>query len=117
SAAYPARGYARDLARLGVDPVHPESVFPQHAGLLDSSLAKPTCTAGTWCEKSGYKFTFAPACPKLLCREFVAMATPMSASSGARNFCATSDGMVRYRVGPLSTPLSPEECRRWAPLQ
>jgi type II secretory pathway pseudopilin PulG len=117
SATYPARGFSRDLARLGVDPVHPDSVTPQHAGLLDSSFAKPSCTVGTWCEKSGYKFTFGPACPRLLCQEFVAIATPAAASSGARNFCATSDGVVRYRVGPLSDPLSANECRRWVPLQ
>jgi len=117
SATYPARGYARDLSRLGVDPVHPDSVSPQHAGLLDSSFAKPSCTVGSWCEKSGYRFTFGPACPRLLCQEFVAIATPASASSGSRNFCATSDGVVRYRVGPLSNPLSADECRRWVPLQ
>jgi type IV pilus assembly protein PilA len=118
SAAYPARGYARDLARLGFDPQHPDTISPQHAGLLDPSLAKANCTTGTWCEKSGYKFTFAPACPKLICNEFVAIAAPVSPSAGGKNFCATSDGVIRMKPGlPLSAPISAAECRSWGPLR
>jgi type II secretory pathway pseudopilin PulG len=117
SVAYPARGYSRDLARLGVDPTHPDNVTPQHAGLLDASFAKPTCTAGTWCEKSGYKFMFAPSCPRLLCQEFVAIGTPVANGAG-KSFCATSDGVVRVKAAlPLFTPISAAECRSWTPLQ
>jgi hypothetical protein len=118
SATYPARGYARDLARLGPFPGQPDVVTANHAGLVDGAFAKPTCTTGTWCEKSGYKFTFGDACPKLLCQEFVAVATPASSSSGGRNLCAVSDGVIRYRVGPpLFAPISARECRTWTPLQ
>jgi len=118
STTYPARGYARDLASLGVDPLPPGPVSPKHAGLLDSSLAKSTCTLGTWCEKSGYRFTFAPTCPKLLCSEFVAIATPVSASTGGRSFCATSDGVVRSKVhAPLIMPMGAKECRSWQPME
>ena len=117
SATYPARGYARDLARLGADSLHPGDVSPQHAGLLDSSFAKSSCTAGTWCEKAGYKFTFAQVCPRLICQEFVAVATPASGTIG-RSFCATSDGVVRFKAGaPLLNPISASECRSWQPLQ
>jgi len=117
-ATYPARGYSRDLASLGVDPQQPNTVTPKHAGLIDFSLAKPTCTAGTWCEKSGYRFTFSPVCPKLMCQEFVAVATPVAAAAGTRNFCATSDGVVRFKVeAPLIAPLLPSQCRAWQPLE
>lgn len=115
---YPARGYAKDLASLGVDPLQPDAVTPKHAGLIDSGLAKPTCTAGTWCEKSGYKFTFSPVCPRLMCQEFVAIATPVAPTAGTRNFCATSDGVVRFKVeAPLIAPLLASQCRAWQPLQ
>jgi len=117
-ATYPGRGYAKDLASLGVDPAQPNAVSPKHAGLIDSLLAKPTCSAGTWCEKSGYKFTFSPVCPKLLCQEFVAIATPVAPAAGTKNFCATSDGVVRFKVeAPLIAPLLPSQCRAWQPLE
>lgn len=117
-ATYPARGFAKDLASLGVDPMHPDVVTPKHAGLIDTLLAKPTCTAGTWCEKSGYKFTFSPVCPKLMCQEFVAVATPVAAAAGTKNFCATSDGVVRFKVeAPLIAPLLASQCRAWQPLE
>lgn len=118
SNSYPARGYARDLASLGADPSAPGSYTPKHAGLLDMSLGRPECKVGTWCEKSGYKFTFASVCPKLMCQEFVAVATPVAAASGTKNFCATSDGVVRFRVeAPLLAPLLPSQCRAWQPLE
>ena len=118
SATYPARGYARDLASLGVDPLQSGTVSPKHAGFLDESLAKSTCTLGTWCEKSGYRFAFAPTCPKLLCSEFVAIATPVSASTGGRSFCATSDGVVRSKThAPLIMPIGAKECRSWQPME
>jgi type II secretory pathway pseudopilin PulG len=118
SNSYPARGFARDLASLGADPGAPGSYTPRHAGLLDMSLARPECKAGTWCEKSGYKFTFSPVCPRLLCQEFVAIATPVAAAAGTKNFCATSDGVVRFKVdAPLIAPLLPSQCRAWQPLE
>jgi type II secretory pathway pseudopilin PulG len=118
SSAYPARGYARDLASLGVDPSTPGSYTPKHAGLLDMSLAKPECKVGTWCEKSGYNFTFGQACPRLLCQEFMAIATPVSTSIGGKTFCATSEGVIRFRVMPgFSTPITAKECKQWEPLE
>lgn len=115
---YPARGYAKDLASLGVDPAQSNAVTPKHAGLIDFNFAKPNCTAGTWCEKSGYKFTFSPVCPKLMCQEFVAVATPVAAAAGTKNFCATSDGVVRFKVeAPLTAPLLASQCRAWQPLE
>jgi type II secretory pathway pseudopilin PulG len=118
SNAYPARGYARDLASLGSDPGAPGVYTPKHAGLLDMALAKPDCRVGTWCEKSGYNFTFGQTCPKLLCQEFVAIATPVSTSNGGRSFCATSEGVIRYTVmPPLSGSITVKECRQWQPLE
>jgi len=118
SNAYPARGYARDLASLGVDPNDPGVYTPKHAGLLDMALAKPECKVGTWCEKSGYNFTFGQACPRLLCQEFVAIATPVSTSTGGKTFCATSEGVIRYSVmHPFGPSITARECKQWQPLE
>jgi type II secretory pathway pseudopilin PulG len=118
SNAYPARGYARDLASLGSDPNAPGVYTPKHAGLLDMALAKPECKVGTWCEKAGYNFTFGQACPKLLCQEFVAVATPVSVSTGSRSFCVTSEGVIRYNtMPPFGGSISVKECKQWQPLE
>ena len=117
SATYPDKGYARNLAALGPDPRRPEASSPEHAALIESSLGNPSCTAGKWCEKSGYRFTLASVCSMQPCEEFVAIATPVSASTGERSFCSTSDGVIRSKSGVLLIPLRPAECRKWIPLQ
>jgi|KBSMisStaDraftv2_1062788.scaffolds.fasta_scaffold00314_19 type II secretory pathway pseudopilin PulG len=118
SNAYPARGYARDLASLGSDPNAPGVYTPKHAGLLDMALAKPECKVGAWCEKSGYNFTFGQACPKLLCQEFVAVATPVAVGTGSRSFCVTSEGVIRYNaMPPFSGSITVKECKQWQPLE
>ena len=117
SATYPARGFARDLAMLGPFPGQAGVASANHASLIDSKLANATCTAGAWCEKSGYRFAFAPVCKIAPCKEFVAVATPVSTSTGSRNFCATSDGVIRFSVGPpLTSTISAAKCNSWAPL-
>jgi len=103
---------------LGVDPNDPGVYTPKHAGLLDMALAKPECKVGTWCEKSGYNFTFGQACPRLLCQEFVAIATPVSTSTGGKTFCATSEGVIRYSVmHPFGPSITARECKQWQPLE
>ena len=77
SATYPDKGYARNLAALGPNPRRPEVSSPEHAALIESTLGNPSCTAGKWCEKSGYRFTLASVCSMQPCEEFVAIATPV----------------------------------------
>jgi hypothetical protein len=117
-ATYPQNGYAPDFAALGSNPAQPNDYSPQHAGLIESTLGNPTCTAGTWCIKSGYRFTITTACKLQKCREYVVTATPVSSSTGTRNFCSTSDAVVRFQLAsPLNSPLRAAECRTWPPLQ
>ena len=116
--AFPMRGFARTLAALGPDPSAANSSTPAHAGLIDSTLGNPACTAGAWCEKSGFRFTMQAACKLARCTDFVVVGTPSSASTGTRNFCATSEGVVRFNASPpLTSPITVAECRAWAPLQ
>jgi hypothetical protein len=116
--AFPMRGFARALAALGPDPNGANSYTPAHAGLIDSTLGNPACTVGAWCEKSGFRFSMQAACKMARCTDFVVVGTPVSASTGTRNFCATSEGVVRFNVGPpLASPITVAECRAWVPLQ
>jgi len=119
ASTYPQRGFARDLASLGPRPDGINTPSPQHAGFVDSTLAKATCTAGTWCIKDGYRFRIVATCrPQQPCLDFVVVATPVSANIGTRNFCSTSDAVVRFQVAPpLSAAVTAKECKSWAPLQ
>lgn len=129
---YPDKGYAPDLATLGPGPSGSCSEgSAEHACLLDNVLANSNCAAGTWCNKGGYRFSLSS---EGNCREkpvslqegqqdtgsecnFVVVATPISTATGRKNFCATSDAIVRYRYGsPLSEPISVQECSGWSPI-
>ena len=115
---YPDKGYAPDLATLGPDPGGTAAVSADHAGLLDSILGNSSCTAGAWCTKSGFRFSVKAVCIQRTCADFVVTATPVSGDTGARSYCATSDGLVRAWTGPpLTSPVSLSECRAWRPLR
>ena len=117
-AEYPQRGYAPDLATLGIDPRGPVSYSEGHAGLISETLANESCTGGAWCTKSGYRFTVRSICKQRLCKEYVVVATPVDSNTGTRSFCSTSDAIVRYKPGsPVASPLSVAECKAWSPLQ
>jgi len=118
SASYPQRGFAQNLATLGSDPAAPRAATANHAGLIDATLGSPSCTASSWCEKSGYRFRVTAECQQRACQDFVAIANPVSTSTGTRYFCSTSDGVIRYRFGaPLNFAPSLSDCQSWQPLQ
>jgi type II secretory pathway pseudopilin PulG len=118
SSSHPQRGYARDLAELGSDPRGPGVHSTSHASLIDPTLGNATCTASAWCSKSGYNFNLRAICRERGCKEFVAVGTPATTGTGTKNFCSTSDGVIRFNVGPPVTALiTASECRKWAPLQ
>jgi hypothetical protein len=115
---YPSRGYAPNLASLGTDPRGPRAVSPDHAGLIDQTLANESCTADAWCTKSGFQFRVISLCKQHLCKEYVVLATPVDSNTGTRSFCSTSDGVIRFKAAPtLTSPVSVSECRAWPPLQ
>jgi hypothetical protein len=115
---YPQRGFATDLAKLGPDPDVFGKSSIDHANLMDATLTTASCIAGSWCEKSGLRFSVSAVCKARRCSEYVVVSTPVSSSTGTRSFCSTSDGVVRYKLGdPLASPVSAAECRTWSPLQ
>jgi type II secretory pathway pseudopilin PulG len=118
TSTYPQRGYAPNLAALGPDPRGPNAQSPDHASFVDNTLGNESCTADAWCTKSGFHFRLTAVCKQHLCKEYVVVATPVDDNAGARNFCSTSDGVVRFQLGPpLTSPLSVAECKAWQPLQ
>ncbi|HEX8872733.1 MAG TPA: hypothetical protein VF758_08210 [Candidatus Acidoferrum sp.] len=117
-ATYPQRGFAPDLASLGPNSRGTNTYSADHAGLIDESLANSGCTVNAWCTKSGFNFMVSAVCKKQRCSDYVVVATPVSPNTGVRSFCATSDGLIRFRAGPaLSSPLSISECKGWPPIQ
>ncbi len=111
---YLQNGYARDLASLGPDPHDSSLKTSRHAALIDADLGNASCTSGAWCEKAGYRFAITALCQMRSCREFVAVATPVSFNTGSRSFCSTSDGAIRFHAGtPLMLPVSVAECMSW----
>ncbi len=123
---YPARGYAPDMATLGngSDATCSGGGTEQHACLLTGALGSAVCTSGVWCQKNGYRFTIVSDCgasaqqgEDAACKEFVAVATPISAATGLHNYCSVSDAIVRVRRGgPLTSPPTAEECGEWPPI-
>lgn len=118
AATYPNRRYAPNLATLGIDPRGPGTRSPDHAGLLDATLANESCTGDAWCTKSGYRFRVTSVCKQHVCGEYVMVATPVDSNTGTRSFCSISDAVIRYKTGsPITAPLSAAECKAWAVLQ
>jgi type II secretory pathway pseudopilin PulG len=119
AATYPNRGFAQNLASLGNDPKGPENYSTEHAGMIDGSLANESCRAEGWCTKSGYLFQVKTTCKAKNCSEYVIIATPVSASTGTRSFCSTSDGVLRFHTEdhPLSEAPSAAECKGWQAIQ
>jgi type IV pilus assembly protein PilA len=115
---YPKRGFAPDLASLGTPPGGGSTTTPERANLLAEPLAESSCTGDAWCIKSGYQFRIKASCKLHMCTEYVAVATPVSAETGNRSFCSTSDAVIHFQSGPpLTAPLTAADCQKWPPLQ
>jgi type IV pilus assembly protein PilA len=115
---YEDRGYAPNLAALGGYPSGPARGTLHHAGLIDASLGNDSCTGDAWCTKNGYRFRVTTACKQLPCKEYLVTASPVDTNAGIRNFCSTSDGVIRYKTGEsITPPTAVAECKAWTPLQ
>jgi type II secretory pathway pseudopilin PulG len=120
STMYQNKGYARSLAAMG-PPTNGDcsgsNGTAAHACLLDGVLGNASCTAGKWCTKGGYRFIVSGICLQTGCKSYVATATPVSTSTGTKNFCTEADAVIRQHIGePLQSPLTAAECRTWKPL-
>jgi type IV pilus assembly protein PilA len=118
SVSYPSNGYAASLAALGPGgPAGCTQSTADHACLMDRVVAGPNCTAGTWCTKSGYRFSMTGICKQTICSDYVVVATPVNLSTGTKSYCSYADLIIRYKEGVLSQPLSTvDECNGWEPV-
>jgi hypothetical protein len=118
---YPRKGYASTLAVMGPGAggdCSEGTVNATHACLLNEAVGNATCTAGKWCEKSGYRFSVRGICLQTSCRGYVVTATPVSENTGGKSFCSTTDAVIRSHAGPpVTAPLTAAECKAWAPVQ
>ena len=115
---YPKRGYAPNLATLGPDPTGANTDSPERAALLDQSLAASTCTGSAWCTRSGYHFRITAVCKLKNCTDYVALAIPVSTSTGTRSFCTTSDTIIRLKPEHVpNSEFTVAQCKSWPPLQ
>ena len=105
------KGYASSLNTLAS--CEEGSPTVNHACVLDNKLA---CT-DMWCKKGGFRFALAGSCKVGQCDNYVVVATPVDANQGGKNFCSTSDAVVRSQNGPpLDQPISVNECESWQPM-
>ena len=117
AATYPHRGFAPNLATLGTGPHATDAESPDHAGLIDNTLANESCTGNEWCAKSGFHFRLTAVCKQHKCSEYVVVAMPVDSSTGTRSFCSTSDGVIRFKPdSSLNSPLTASQCKAWPPL-
>jgi len=100
SNSYPQNGYPQTISVLG-------GAAPCTAGPLTACLADPVLAcAGQPCTKGNYAYTvtgIGPGAPAPN-TDFVAFGTPAGPSAGARNFCATSDGVARGVASTANPP-------------
>jgi len=114
--SYSNVGYAPDLATLGGDPCN--AATAEHACLIAGPIADQSCTANHWCAKSGYRF-MVQADDKQPHELFAVTAVPVEPDrTGAKNFCAGTDGVVRYERASSGrmTPYTAEECAALTPI-
>ena len=111
-AAYPTIGYTALASLGGTAPCTP---LPASGCLLDNNLA----TNGAGNGKSGYNFTSAGVTGggSPIPNEFFSTATPISAQTGTKAFCATDDGVVRTQpAGTITLVGSYAACQLLTPL-
>jgi hypothetical protein len=115
---YPDKGYAPSLSALGpgTGDCSGANVNAAHACLLDAQLGGVNCTAGTWCEKNGYRFSIRSTCLQGRCQNYVVTAMPVNETAGAKSYCSTTDAVIRWRAGSVGAPVTVGECRTWKPI-
>jgi type IV pilus assembly protein PilA len=115
-AAYPTIGYTA-LVALGGPPAAACVVSTTSACMIDSNLANNGTPAGSG--KSGYLFVSTPSVggASPVPNQFLATATPITATTGSKAYCAVDDGVVRTQApGVITIVGSYAGCQALNPL-
>jgi hypothetical protein len=119
-ATYPKIGYAPNLAVLGSDvpDIAQCRPRPEHACLVEATLACPTGVGTAWCVEGVYRYNIRSSSAEAPYKDYWITATPVQANPEFKNYCSGPDAVVRYEGGsPLSQPYSTlEECLAMEPV-
>ncbi|HEY6349986.1 MAG TPA: prepilin-type N-terminal cleavage/methylation domain-containing protein [Candidatus Angelobacter sp.] len=105
----PSAGFAGSLVQLGPGAVtciapHPDTV---NACIIDFNLGCLAGVSGTLCLKDNYNYTISAIGAAAPFADYMIFATPNGPTVGHTDYCASSDGVVRFEPSPGGTPPSP----------
>jgi len=103
SNTYPQAGYPAALTNLGGTPAQCAAPNSTNACLVDNVLGCATAT----CAKGSYGYTLTGIGSAAPLTDFVVFASPVSPSAGNRDYCATSDGVLRGQSSNGAAPTAP----------
>jgi len=116
SSSLPVYAGSLDMLGPGPDESCAKGGTAQYACLINGALAKPDCKTPRWCISNGYKFQLLTHYSySSRTRDYSITATPVDGSHGSKNFCATSDQVIRSGLFFLSlySAVDAEDCVRW----
>jgi type IV pilus assembly protein PilA len=106
SITYPTQGVA-NLPTLGGGTTGDcSSPDARHACIIDTKLG---CASESWCTKDAFRYNIT-----LGSTDYVITAAPIP-GQGDKSYCATGDGVVRYKLGTVDEPVTQSECQSWEP--
>jgi len=115
SSTYPDQGYAPNLATLGPDRLDFENCHPTptHACLIDPKVGCGNGTGLEWCADNVYRYNIQSSSLAPPYKDYWITATPLEAGPKRKNFCMTSDAVLRSELGPQrSRPYTLSECEK-----
>ena len=115
SSTYPDHGYAPNLATLGPDRADGENCYPTptRACLIDYKLGCINGTGLTWCASGVCRYNIQSSSFAPPYHDYWITATPFEAAPDRKNYCMTSDAVLRSESEPpLSRPYTLAECEK-----
>ena len=117
------RVYAGSLAVLGPGPSGTclGTGTREYACLMTGPLVAPDCREPHWCILNDYKFQIQTHYSSSSRNtDYAVSATPIEGRGGSKNFCSTSDGIVRFApffLFSMTAGYDPETCHRLRPVE
>jgi len=116
STTFPAVGYAGSLFQLGPGAAacaapHPDAT---NGCMIDFSLGCAAGAPGAFCAKDNYDYTISGFPAGGPFTDYVVFSTPVNNTAGVTDYCATSDGVIRWQrsaaAPPSAIPANPNAC-------
>ena len=106
STTFPAVGYAGGLFQLGPGAAQCLAPHPDAANgcMIDFSLGCAAGAPGAFCNKDNYSYAITGLPAGGPFNDYVVFTTPVNAPAGLTDYCATSDGVVRWQRSAAAPP-------------